>query len=178
MNILIDILLTIVAIIALLLVAALFIKKEYIISKEITIHQPVAKVFAYIKLLKNQTHYNKWWMMDPYSKKEFTGTDGAVGSTASWDSVEKRVGKGEQKITAISEGKRIDFDIHFLKPFENICSVYMKTTAKDAHKTTVQWVFTGRNKYPYNLMNVLMGSILGKDLKISITNLKDVLEKK
>jgi hypothetical protein len=59
MNTLIDILLIIAAIIALLLFTALFIQKEYIVAKEITIHQPVAKVFAYIKLLKNQPHYNK-----------------------------------------------------------------------------------------------------------------------
>jgi hypothetical protein len=116
--------------------------------------------------------------MDPYSKKEFTGTDGTVGFTAKWDSVEARVGKGEQKIAAISEGKRIDFDIHFLKPFENVCSIYMTTNSKAADKTTVRWAFTGRNKYPLNLMNVLMDGILGKDLKTSIINLKDVLEKK
>jgi uncharacterized protein YndB with AHSA1/START domain len=177
MNTLIDILLIIAAIVALLLFAALFLKKEYVIAKEITIHQPISKVFAYIKLLKNQAHYNKWWMMDPYSKKEFTGTDGTVGFTAKWDSAEARVGNGEQKITAINERKRIDFNIHFLKPFENVCNVYMTTTSKDADKTTVRWVFTGKNKYPLNLMNILMSSILGKDLKTSITNLKDVLEK-
>ena len=34
------------------------------------------------------------------------------------------------------------------------------------------------SKYPFNLMNVFMNSMLGNDLETSLTNLKSVLEKK
>jgi uncharacterized membrane protein len=62
MNILITIVLVLVGIIALLLIIALFNKKEYFIQCQVTINAPNQKVFDYIKLLKNQDHFNKWVM--------------------------------------------------------------------------------------------------------------------
>jgi len=61
------------AFIGLLLFAALFVKKEYTVEREITINKPKVEVFAYIKQLKNQEHYNKWVMIDPNMKKTYRG---------------------------------------------------------------------------------------------------------
>jgi hypothetical protein len=36
---------------------------------------------------------------------------------------------------------------------------------------------SGTSAYPMNLMNLFMGGVLGKDLEISLTNLKNILEK-
>ena len=54
MTILITILLVITGIIALLLIMALFMKKEHYVKREIIINAPRQKVFDYLKLLKNQ----------------------------------------------------------------------------------------------------------------------------
>ncbi|MFL5728561.1 MAG: SRPBCC family protein [Cytophagaceae bacterium] len=178
MKILLIILLSIASIIACLLILALFIKKHYSITRETVIKQPVKKVFDYIKLLKNQDHYNKWWTADPAAKKEFTGTDGTVGFITAWDSKDKRVGKGAQEITAIREGERIDFIIRFYKPFEGVADVYMSTEPLPENQTRVKWGFSGANKYPMNLMNLFTDKLLGSDLQASIDNLKKELEKK
>ena len=110
MKIFLNILLGIAVIVAILLIVALFIKKDYSVSREITINKPKQEVFDYLKMLKNQKQYNKWWMMDPSTKMDFKGTDGTVGFTAYWDSEAKGVGKGEQEIKNITEGQRIDYD--------------------------------------------------------------------
>ncbi len=89
MNILIKILIVIGALVALLLIAALFIKKEYNIVREITITKPKTEVFSYIKHLKNQDNYSKWVRMDPNMKKDFRGTDGTVGFIYAWDGNKK-----------------------------------------------------------------------------------------
>src|SRR5687767_8092005 len=65
MNILIIILLALVAVVALLLIIGLFTRKEYDIEQEVVIEKPKEKVFDFVKLLKNQDHFNKWVMMDP-----------------------------------------------------------------------------------------------------------------
>ncbi|MBC7488181.1 MAG: hypothetical protein H7282_15680 [Cytophagaceae bacterium] len=96
MSIFITIPLVLVAIIALFLIAGLFIKKEYSIERVVFIGQPKKKVFEFIKILNNQDHYNKWWMDDPQPKKTLKGIDGTVGFITAWDNGGQQ--KGEQEI--------------------------------------------------------------------------------
>jgi hypothetical protein len=68
-----------IGIIALILIAAAFMKKEYSISASIIIDKPQVEVFNYIKFLKNQEKYSKWVMADPNVMMTYTGKDGEVG---------------------------------------------------------------------------------------------------
>src|SRR5690348_10023775 len=99
MKIVKKILLGIVAIIVLLLIIAIFLKKEYTVERSITINKPKQQIFDYVKLLKNQDNFSAWAKLDPNMKKEYHGTDGTVGFVSAWDSDKKDVGKGEQEIT-------------------------------------------------------------------------------
>jgi uncharacterized membrane protein len=98
----------ILAIVAILLIVAFFIKKEYAVEQEITINKPLADVFAYVRNIKNQNYYSVWNLKDPNSKMDYKGTDGTVGFIASWDSKNDEVGQGEQEIKSIVEGSRIE----------------------------------------------------------------------
>ncbi|MDB5012077.1 MAG: hypothetical protein JWQ25_279 [Daejeonella sp.] len=179
MNIIVKILLVIVSIIILLLVIALFTKKEYALEREITINKPKREVFEYIKLLKNQANYSKWVMMDPQMKKEYNGTDGTVGFRYAWDSNNKDVGKGEQTIKNITDGEKVDYSIHFIRPFEGQAAAYMTTTALSPNETKVKWGFSSKMAWPMNIMLLFMNfeNMLGKDLETGLKNLKNVLEK-
>ena len=84
MNSIITILLVVAGIIALLLIIALFMKREHYVNREIVINAPRQKVFDYLKLLKNQEKFNKHAMADPDRKGEFKGTDGTVGFIYAW----------------------------------------------------------------------------------------------
>jgi uncharacterized protein YndB with AHSA1/START domain len=159
------------------LLAALVMKKEYTIEREITINKPKADVFNYVKLLKNQEHYNKWTMMDPNAKREYKGTDGTVGFVLSWDSQNKNVGQGEQEITKLAEGERIDIDLRFVRPFKSEAKTHMVTEQISETQTKVKWVFEGKSPYPMNIMIPAMDNMLGKDLATSLDNLKAVMEK-
>lgn len=74
-----KILFGIVGIIVLLLIIALFVKKDYAVQREIVVNKPKQQVFDYIKYLKNQNDYSKWGGMNPDIKKEFNSTAGTVG---------------------------------------------------------------------------------------------------
>ena len=71
MNTLIIILTILLALAAILLVVALFVKKDYSVVRETEISKPKPIVFNYIKYLRNQDNFSKWAGMDPNMKKEF-----------------------------------------------------------------------------------------------------------
>lgn len=177
-KILKKIFLAIFVLIALVLLIAAFAPKKYAVERKVTINQPVSDVFAYIKMLRNQDNYSVWATMDPDMKKDFRGVDGTVGFVSIWVSEDRDVGKGEQEITGITEGERIDFELHFIEPFEATDYAFMSTTAESTETTEVKWGFNGEMAYPMNMMLLFMDmeKMLGKDLEMGLRNLKVVLE--
>lgn len=167
------------ALIVVILIAALFIKKEYNVTREVTINKPKAEVFDYIKHLKNQINYSKWAMMDPNCKMTFSGEDATVGFISAWDSKEKNVGQGEQKISKIVEGERLETTIHFIRPFESNAQASFTTTEISNGQTKVSWSFNTAMPYPFNFMSVFMNmeKMVGDDIQTGLNNLKTLLEK-
>ena len=179
MKTLYVILFVLLGVIALLLVIGLFVKKEYEVSREVVIDKPKETVFEYIKLLKNQNNFSVWAKIDPNMKKVFTGTDGTPGFVSAWESDNKNAGKGEQEILNVEIGGKIDYEIRFIKPFKSVSYATMSTLFVDENQTSVTWVFTGKMKYPMNLMLLFMNmeKSIGNDLQNGLQNLKTILEK-
>lgn len=175
MKILKRILIGIVAIVASLLLIALFVTKDYNVERSVSINKPKEQVFGFLKQSKNQDQYNKWIRADPQVKKTYRGEDGTVGFVYAWESGE--IGKGEQEISSIQEGEQIDFALRFQEPFESNAAAHMTTKAVADNQTKVSWRMEGRNPYPMNLMNLFVPSVLGNDLETSLATLKTVLEK-
>ncbi len=176
MNIILLIALVLISSIVLLLIVALFKKKEYHIHREITINAPVQTVFDYIKQLKNQDYFNKWVTVDPNMKKEFKGTDGTAGFIYGWNG-NKKAGEGEQEIKVIAEGKSIETEVRFVRPFAGIAYANMVTESVSDNQTKVSWNNSSTIKYPLNIMVSVIEKMLAKDMDISLSNLKSILEK-
>jgi hypothetical protein len=179
MQILFIILFTILGLLALVLIIALFVQKEYAVERSINIKKAKSEVFDYIKHLKNQDHFSKWGKMDPNMKKEFRGEDGTVGFVSAWESTNKNVGQGEQEIKKIIDEERIDYQLRFIKPFKSISDAYMITEKISDQETSVKWGFHGKMNYPMNLMLLFlkMDEMIGKDFDEGLSNLKGILEK-
>lgn len=177
MQVLMIILGVLAALVALLLIAAFFVRKEYSLEREVTIDRPLADVFGYIRLLRNQEQYNKWAMADPQKKTSFRGTDGTVGFVYAWDG-NKQVGAGEQEIRSIREGERIDVEIRFFRPFAATAQAPFTTRALSENSTRLSWGMRSRMKYPMNIMLAFMNmeKMLGKDIDESLARVKNVLE--
>lgn len=111
-------------------------------------------------------------------KAEYRGTDGNAGFVSAWSSNNKDVGKGEQEIISITEGKRIDYEIRFFEPFESTSTAFMATESLSEDQTMIQWGFTGRMAYPMNLMLLLMDfeGAISNDLATGLSNLKSILK--
>jgi len=111
-------------------------------------------------------------------ERTYTGTDGTVGFIASWKSDNKQVGEGEQEITSIEEGVRIDFELRFKTPFEATDPAYMTTESNEEDGTLVKWGFDGAMAFPMNIMLLIldMEEELGNDLANGLAQLKTVME--
>jgi uncharacterized protein YndB with AHSA1/START domain len=166
-------------IIVVVLVLALIAPKAYNVNRSIIIKAPRQQVFDYIKYLRNMDHYSKWVMTDPNKRMTYTGTDGTEGFNAAWDSDMKQAGKGHQTIEKIVDGERIDIRVVFIKPFTGVADTYISTQTVADDTTTVKWSFDSKMAFPKNAMLLFMNmdKMLGKDMEISLNNLKRILEK-
>ena len=167
------------AIIVLVLLTGLFVKREMHAEREIVINKPNEEVFNYVKYLKNQNDYSKWGTMDPAMKKEFRGTDATVGFVSAWESDKDDVGKGEQEIKGIKQGERIDYELRFIKPWESTATAYMITEPVSGNQSKVKWGFDGEMAYPFNVMLLFMDmeDMIGDDFAAGLERLKNQLEK-
>jgi uncharacterized protein YndB with AHSA1/START domain len=160
-------------------VGGLVAPKEFKSEREIVINKPKAEVFAYLKMLKNQDTWGPWSKKDPAMKKEFRGTDGTVGFVSAWDSEKGDVGAGEQEIKKIAEGKRIDYELRFKRPFESIVDAHIITESVGDNQTKVRWGSSGNMPFPLNAMMLVMDidKEMGKDFEEGLANLKTIMEK-
>jgi hypothetical protein len=178
MKIVKRILIGIVALVAIVLITAAFVKKDYSVEREIVINKPRQQVFDYIKHLKNQDQYSTFTMKDPGMKKEFKGTDATVGFIYAWDG-NSEAGKGEQEIKKITQGERVDVELRFVKPMEGKADAYMITEALNENQTKIKWGFSSRMPYPFNVIRLFMSveNMMGKELSTSLGNIKTNLER-
>ncbi|WP_316765487.1 SRPBCC family protein [Pedobacter frigiditerrae] len=176
MTILFSILLFLAVLVGFLLFLALIIKKEYSIERDITINKSKEEVFDYIKIMRNQEKYNVWVMKDPNVKLVYTGIDGTEGFTCAWEG-NKQAGKGEQEFKKIEDGTSLNIELRFERPFKNIAQTYLYTKTVGENQTNLKWQMVGKNKFPMNLMNIIIDGLLGKDLDKSLNNVKQILER-
>jgi hypothetical protein len=166
----------IVAIIAFILIIPIFMRKTHHVQRDIVINAPVQQVFDYLKLIRNQEKFNKWAKTDGNRKEAFRGTDGTVGFIYAW-SGDKSAGEGEKEIRNIAEGKQIELEYRFVKPFKAIAHFVMTTEPLSEDQTRVTWSNTSSLNYPLNIMVPFVEKSLAKDMDESLNALKDILEK-
>jgi hypothetical protein len=165
-------------VIAGMLVLAAFLPKHFHTEASATVNKPVAEVFAYIRMLRNQDQFSYWNLQDPAMQKSYAGTDGTPGATYSWNSQNEELGQGTQTIKGLTENERLELRMQFIKPFENESDATILTRAASPGVTTVTWAFDDDMAWPMNLMPYAfnMKKTLGDMLQNSVNNIKKNLE--
>lgn len=157
-------------VIAIPLIAAIFVSKDFTAGSEIIINRPKQEVFDYVKLIENQENYGVWQLSDPDLKKTVEGIDGTVGFVYRWEG--EKTGKGEQTITAIQENQRIESELDF--GFGEPAKSHFIVEDAAPGQTKVTWNISGRSPYPFNLMSLFYN--MNKDFDQGLQNLKKELE--
>jgi hypothetical protein len=169
---------TLASIIALILIVALFISGDVHYEKSISINAPIDSVWLNVNSLSDLDKWSPWNDYDPNMKKSMTGTDGAVGSVASWESEVDEVGKGSQTISKIEAPTMIATELKFLVPYESEAKAIVKLSPEGSG-TKATWVFESEIPYPFTLMKLFMNmdEMLDKDWNSGLTKLKALCEK-
>ncbi|SNZ00608.1 SRPBCC family protein [Flagellimonas pacifica] len=165
-------------IVLLILILAMIAPKSYDVSRSIEIAKPKNEVFENLRFLKNQDAWSPWNKKDPNMEKKFTGTDGEVGATSYWLG-NKDVGEGEQELTKIVDGERVESELRFLKPWKSTSDAYLITEEVSTGSTKVTWGFSGKNKFPTSIFMLFMNmdKAVGGDFEEGLASLKELLEK-
>jgi uncharacterized membrane protein len=178
MKILKSLLFVVLGLIALALIVAAFMPKNYSVSVSETINRPKAEVYDYLKIFANQKEYSEWIKPDPNLNLVITGTDGTVGSSSSWKSTNPDVGEGSQTITAMTDNE-IDIDLKFVSPMEGTGKVKNVFESKDSTTTHVTVTTNFDAPFPINLPSILFGKpMIEKTEKQIMANVKQILEAK
>ncbi|MBC7524264.1 MAG: SRPBCC family protein [Flavobacterium sp.] len=168
-------------IIALILLSrSFYLKKEYAVTREITINKPKNEVFDYIKLLRNQNEYSYYNRKDPDTIKSYSGIDGEVGFVYRFDSKIKTIGTGTQTISEIIEGDKMCCNILFTKPLPLQSFAEIAVNSIDENETKVTWTFRSIYNYPLNVVIYFLDleKLIGTDLASSLITMKEKLENK
>lgn len=170
MKLLKKILIALLILIAIPLIAALFVSRHFEAQNTVTIRKSRQEVFDYIKNVNNQRDFGVWFKMDPHIKTTSEGTDGTEGYVLKWES--EKVGNGSQTITKIAPGDSVlsKLDFGFGEPAKG----YFKLKEIAPDETEVTWGISGESPYPFNLAGLFMD--MNKDFKTGTQNLKEVLE--
>ena len=177
MKLLKKLIFLIISAIALVLVIALFSKKDFTLEKRIVINLPSNEVFNYLKFLKHQDEYNPWQQSDSKKETLYEGEDGTIGFKYIWNSDSEFLGSGKQEIKALVYPERIETEILLSKP-RNIESTTYFELHSNGNRTEVVWGINGKVPYPKNFMLLFQNleDRVGKHLTKGLQNLKKQLE--
>ena len=167
-----------VTLLALILIIALFVKKDFHVSRTVEVETSNTEVFEYLRFLESQDEFSVWQKKDPNAKQTYLGEDGTVGAIRTWDSQLEDLGAGEQEIIKIDDGKRIDFELRFKRPWEMTSTAYFTTEAIESEKTKVTWGFEGHTPWPWNFFSLFMDmdGELGPNLQKGLDDMKGIVE--
>lgn len=168
---------TILAIVAIILIAAAIVPKSINYEKSIVINAPIEIVWENINSLADMDQWSPWNDYDPNLKKTITGIDGTVGAMQSWDSNNNNVGKGSQTIAKLEPPTLIETKLVFYIPYESEAVGFVKLQ-KENLSTKATWGFKSVMPYPFNLMRLMVDfeDAMGKDFGIGLNKLKNICE--
>lgn len=139
------------------------------INKSISIKSAVEPIFQKLNDFNHWTAWSPWLIMDPDATVNVD--DDAKSYT--WEG--KRVGEGKMQITSESEGKSIDYDLTFLKPWKSEAKVRFEFEPME-DETKVTWSMDSSLPFYLFWMKKMMTAFVGMDYERGLNLLKEYIE--
>lgn len=170
MKVLKNIVFILIGLIAVFLVVALFMPKEYNLDREIVIAKSADIVYSQVVDHQVRIKWSPWAAMDPNAKNTYEGTAGEVGSKWSWDGDPAKVGSGSAEIVNLVPGKLIEQKLVFLTPRAGVANESVSFEEVEGGTKTV-WHFEKKLTYPVKryvgafLLDGMLGPVFEKGLE-------------
>ena len=173
-----KILLTLVAIIAIILIAGAFQAPSYQVTRSATIAAPAAAIFPEVNDFHRWAAWSPWEKMDPAMKRTFEGPPAGVGASYGWEG-NSEVGSGKMTIAESKPAELIRIKLEFFKPMEGVCPTEFSFRPEGAG-TRVTWTMSGTKNYVSKVacMFMNMDKMVGGDFEKGLASLKQLAEAK
>ncbi len=155
------------------LLLSFFAKKSYRIERSMEIEAPRETVYEQVRLFKNFTNWSPWHFMDPDMKTSIEGPDGELGTVYKWNSANKDVGVGYQKIVSVKPD-RIDYEVDFGL---DTSQAYFLVQG-DSQLTKITWVMVMHLPFSMRMGGLFtdLNAFVGEDYETGLVNLKKYCE--
>ena len=152
-------------------------KKDFNVSRTIVINRPKAEGYAFVRQLKKQPQWMPWFNLDSQMQLKFKGEDGKLDAAIYWKG-NNRVGEGMQRITKVREGKVLESQLLFLKPYKAVALLYLGVKEVEPGRTKMVLGISGVHKFPASVLSIFYGleKVIGEDLEKGLRELKNLLE--
>jgi hypothetical protein len=171
-----KILLTLVAIVAIILVVAAFQPAQFRVTRSATIAAPAAVIFPEVNDFHRWPAWSPWEKLDPTMKRTLEGPASGVGAIYSWEG-NSEVGSGKMTITESRPAEVIRIKLEFFKPMPGLCPTEF-TFKPEGAGTNVTWTMSGDKNYISKVVCLFMSmdKMVGGDFEKGLANLKQVAE--
>ena len=151
--------------------------KHFRLERSILTDASAPDVYAVFSDFARFKEWSPWQALDPNMTTNFTGEQGHVGSSYSWEGNSK-VGAGRMTVTEAVADSHVNINLEFLRPFAATNSCVWKVT-EEGGKRRISWVMEGSNETVFKrafAMLVSMDKLVGKDFERGLAALKSVAE--
>ena len=172
-----NILLAVVALIAILIVVIATRPAKFHLERSLAMPVPAAKVFPLVNDFHQWRAWSPWENVDPNMTRTYGGAPAGEGSTYAWVG-NKDAGEGRMTIVESRPAEAVDIKVDFTKPFENTSSSKFEFKP-EANQTVVTWSMGGRQNFIEKAMCIVFNGkkMIGDEMEKGLSNLKTVAEK-
>jgi len=165
-----------IAVIALLGLAATR-PDKFVVTRTATIKARPEVLSAMVEDFHQWGLWSPWEKIDPDMTRTYGGPTKGVGATYAWVGNGK-VGSGNMEIKAVTPGREVVFDLHFIKPFK-ADNVGRFDFLPEGDATLVTWSMEGASPFMAKVMGLFfdMDTVVGKDFEAGLANMKAEAEK-
>ncbi len=149
-----KILLSLIAIIALILVVAAFQANDFRVSRSATLAASPEVLFKHVNNHRKFNEWNPWLKLDPNVKNTYSGPEEGIGAVCSWQG-NSDVGEGSATITESKPGELVRLRMDWKKPMEGTSTVDF-TFKPEGDKTVVTWAMYGPRPFLGKLVSLFM----------------------
>jgi hypothetical protein len=173
---LIPVLITLAAIVALPLIVAMFKSDDFRVGRSLKMAGPASKAFAQVNDLHLMNTWNPFLKLDPNCEVAYGGAESGEGAVCTWNG-DKNVGAGRQTIIEAKPSERVRMKLEFYRPFAGINDVEF-TFVPEGSQTVVTWNMTGKLAFFPRLVGIFMSmeKMCGNSFSKGLADLKAIVE--
>lgn len=176
MKILKTILIVVVALVAIVFIATLFMPRKHLVERSVLVNAPAEAAFHQINDLKNWRNWSPWYKMDTAMVMSYSENAEGVGAWYSWKSTNPDLDEGKLTILESKPYEWIKVQMQFRK--WGTSEAYYRFTPTDTGTVVLVGMETDTEGNPLTkLQCVIMGMMLGKQFENGLRDLKTHAEK-